>query len=1009
MQTIASLAERLEMAAEYAVEVLRKLQFQIADVDTEIDDDAVDLLLDIDEDETVFEKKYAAIKKAEEKAREAERKKEAAEAKKKAAAAKRKAAAKKKAAPAKKKTAAPVKPQPEKEESGEESSAEAEKDEGREAQESEDVAEVLVKPEEAVEEAGEQRGVEVVDEAQTAEAPSVEAETPVVEVEAEILDVAEPASENIAEEETAEADPVAPKIPLAPHAEIIVDSEEDALAAAAKLQEKMESGEDDGAHARGKLAAAEQRHEAEERRRATREKERQQKKQEEKKGAIVSDVAPDPEVVAEVIRRDQERKRREQEKKERRKQGPPPAASRKSDRLATPLLETFDPVASAPPPIKEKGKADAGLSKTARKKVKRAERNRMREQNSLREAAAAVKEFQAGAVSGGVRKRRKKRREDQVTETSDQPMGGIIEVEEMVTVEVLANLMDMPVNDLILTLMDENISATKNQTLDMEVVRLVAGKLNFEVRVVIPEEEALFAKEEDDPASLKPRPPVVTVMGHVDHGKTSLLDVIRSTKVAEGEAGGITQHIAAYDIEIEQGRVTFLDTPGHQAFTQMRARGAHITDVVVLVVAANDGVKPQTIEAIDHAKAAEVPIVVAINKCDLDNAQPDRVRQELTQYGLVDDAWGGKVIMRNISAKMNQGVTELMEMLVLQSDMLELRANPDKRARGAIVESEIAVGLGPVAWVLVQDGTLRVGDTFLAGCTYGRVRSMTTCRGENVQEAGPSTPVAVTGFETPPDAGDIFIVTPDERVARNIAEQRAARSKLKRGPATRHMTLEDFHARFEGQEQKKLNVIIKSDVQGSVDVLRTSFAKMGNEEVSINVIHSGVGGINESDVVLAEASDAVIIGFHVTANSKVQKLAEQVGVDIRTYRIIYEALDQVRNALEGMLTPDKKEVVLGHAEVREVFSSSALGNIAGCYMTDGEAQRSASARLVRDGVIVYEGTIVSLRRMKDDVRSVATGYECGIKLDKFNDIHVGDVIEMFKIESVAKTLVQETS
>jgi translation initiation factor IF-2 len=1007
MQTIASLAERLEMTAEDAVEVLRKLQFQVNDPDTEIDDDAVDLLLDIDEDETVFEKKYAAIKKAEEKAREEERKKEAAEAKRKAAEAKRKAAAKKKAVPAKKKAATSTKSHTQGEESAQVASEEAEEDEESESAEGADVAEILSEPEEEVEEAAVEGDAEVGS-AETAEAPLAEVEEHAAEVLPDVLEATETAPEDIAEVETAASEPAAPKAPVMPRAEIIVDSEEDARSAAVRLQEKSELSEEDAAHSKGKLAAAEQRHEAEERRRATREKERQQKKQEEKQGAVVSTVAPDPDVVAEVIRRDQERKRREQEKKERRKQGPPPAP-KKSDRLAAPMADTFNPVALAPPPIKEKGKTDASLSKTARKKVKRAERTRMREQNSLREAAAAVKEFQAGAVAGGVRKRRKKRREDQVTETSDQPIGGIIEVEEMVSVEALANLMDVPVSEIILTLMDENISATKNQTLDMEVVRLVAGKLNFEVRVVIPEEEALFAKEEDDPASLKPRPPVVTVMGHVDHGKTSLLDVIRSTKVAEGEAGGITQHIAAYDIEIEQGRVTFLDTPGHQAFTQMRARGAHITDVVVLVVAANDGVKPQTIEAIDHATAAEVPIVVAINKCDLDNAQPDRVRQELTKYGLVDDAWGGKVIMRNISAKMNQGVTELMEMLVLQTDMLELRANPDKRARGAIVESEIAVGLGPVAWVLVQDGTLRVGDTFLAGSTYGRVRSMTTCRGENVQEAGPSMPVAVTGFETPPDAGDIFIVTPDERVARNIAEKRAARSKLKRGPATRHMTLEDFHARFEGQEQKKLNVIIKSDVQGSVDVLRTSFAKMGNEEVSIHVIHSGVGGINESDVVLADASDAVIIGFHVTANAKVQKLAEQVGVDIRTYRIIYEALDQVRNALEGMLTPDKKEVVLGHAEVREVFSSSALGNIAGCYMTDGEAQRNASARLVRDGVIVHEGTVVSLRRQKDDVRSVATGYECGIKLEKFNDIHVGDVIEMFKIESVAKTLVQETS
>ncbi|HDP35820.1 MAG TPA: translation initiation factor IF-2, partial [Candidatus Hydrogenedentes bacterium] len=790
-----------------------------------------------------------------------------------------------------------------------------------------------------------------------------------------------------------------------PRAEIIIDSEEEILAALTKSKDKSEA--ESGAHPSGKLAEAERRHEAEERRRATREKERQQKKIEEKSGPTVSDVAPDPEVVAEVIRKNAERQRKLQEQKEQKQRKP---EARNSDRLSTSLGSIgFDPIAGAPPPIKAGGKSEAGLSKSARKKAKRAERTRIREENIRREAAAAVKEFQAGTAMGGARKRRKKRREDNVTQTIDQPIGGIIEVDEMVTVEALANLMDMPVNDLILALMDEDIAASKNQTLDMDTVRTIADRLGFEVRVVIPEEEALFAEEPDDPAVLATRPPVVTVMGHVDHGKTSLLDAIRSTNVAEGEAGGITQHIAAYDIEVQGGKVTFLDTPGHQAFTQMRARGAHVTDVVVLVVAANDGVKPQTIEAINHAKAAEVPIVVAINKCDLENAQPDRVRQELTQYGLVDEAWGGKTIIKNISAKMKQGVDELMEMLVLQAEMLELKANSQKRARGAIIESEIAVGLGPVAWVLVQNGTLRVGDTFLAGSSFGRVRSMTSCRGEYIFEAGPSTPVAVTGFNAPPDAGDIFIVTPDERTARNIAEKRAARAKLKRGPATRHMTLEDFHARFTGQEQKKLNVIIKSDVQGSVDVLRTSFAKMGNEEVSVQVVHSGVGGINESDIALAEASDAVVIGFHVTANAKVQKMAEQAGVEIRCYRIIYEALDDVRNALEGMLTPDTKEVVLGHAEVRQVFSSSALGNIAGCYQTGGESQRGALARLVRDGVVVYEGSILSLRRQKDDVRSVATGFECGIKLDKFDDIHVGDIIEVFKIEAVAKTLDQETS
>jgi translation initiation factor IF-2 len=500
------------------------------------------------------------------------------------------------------------------------------------------------------------------------------------------------------------------------------------------------------------------------------------------------------------------------------------------------------------------------------------------------------------------------------------------------------------------------------------------------------------------------RNPVVTVMGHVDHGKTTLLDKVRTANVAAGEAGGITQHIAAYHVELPTGGVTFLDTPGHEAFTQMRARGAHVTDVVVLVVAANDGVKPQTIEAIDHAKAAEVPIVVAINKCDLGNAQPDRVRQELTQYGLLDEQWGGKTVMKDISAKMGVGVEDLMELLVIQAEMLDLKANPTKRAKGAIIESEITIGLGPVAWVLVQNGTLRVGDAFLAGTTYGRVRSMTNSKGEEIQEAGPSMPVVVTGFNSPPDAGDVFIVTQEERLARSIAEKRAAAQRLKKGPAVKHMTLEDFHARVAGSEQKTLQVIVKGDVQGSVDVLVTSLAKLGNEEVKVTVVHSGVGAVNESDVLLASASDAVVIGFHVTANPKVKKLAEAEGVDIRTYRIIYEMLEEIRSALEGLLTPDKKEVVTGHIEVRRIFHSSALGNIAGCYVQDGEVTRGVSARLIRDGVIVYQGRIDSLRREKDDARSVSTGFECGLKLEKYDDIQVGDIVEVFKIEQVAKIL-----
>jgi translation initiation factor IF-2 len=413
---------------------------------------------------------------------------------------------------------------------------------------------------------------------------------------------------------------------------------------------------------------------------------------------------------------------------------------------------------------------------------------------------------------------------------------------------------------------------------------------------------------------------------------------------------------------------------------------------------------PQTIEAIDHAKAAEVPIVVAVNKCDKPDAQPDRIRQELTAYGLVDEQWGGKTVMKNISAKIGEGVDDLMELLVLESQLLELKANPKKRARGAVVESEITRGMGPVAWVLVQNGTLRAGDAFLAGECYGRVRTLQNARGEIITEAGPSTPVVVTGFNAPPEAGTSFVVLNDERVARAIAEKRAALSRQRQGPPVRHITLEDFHERMLAGEKKQLNVVIKADVQGSVDVLQTSLAKLGNEDVRVSIVHAGVGSINESDVLLASASDAVVIGFHVTASAKIQKISEQEGVDIRTYRVIYEAINDVHSALEGMLAPELKEVVMGHAEIRQVFRSSAVGNIAGCYVQDGEILRNSPARLLRDGVVVHEGKLQTLRRQKDDVRSVVAGLECGIKIENFDDIKTGDIIEVYRIESVAQAL-----
>ncbi len=649
----------------------------------------------------------------------------------------------------------------------------------------------------------------------------------------------------------------------------------------------------------------------------------------------------------------------------------------------------------------------AGTGKTARKKQKRAERQRGSD-TIQRDAAAAVSQYLAAGQFGvGPRKRKRKKFRADTGEyeiIEEMTESNVIEVEDTMSVEELANSMGVGVNDLILDLMDLNIMATKNQELGIDVIRKLAEPKGFDVQSVIPEETDLLIEEEDKPEDLQPRAPVITVMGHVDHGKTTFLDRVRSANVAGGEAGGITQHIAAYDVPIGNGRVVFLDTPGHEAFTSMRARGAQCTDIVVLVVAADDGVMPQTIEAIDHAKAADVPIVVAVNKIDKADAQPERIRQELIKYELMDEAWGGKTIIKDISAKQGAGVDELLELLVLQAEMLELKVNPNKPARGTIIESEISRGQGPVAWVLVQSGTLRVGDVFLAGETYGRARSIHTARGASVQEAGPSTPVVVTGFSAPPNAGDTFLAVADDRTARAIAEKRADYARRKQGANARRITLEDFHDQMLAGQKNILNVVLKADVQGSVDVFKTSLAKAGSSEVEVKIVHSGVGAINESDVMLASASDAVIIGFHVTASPKAQKLAEQHGVDVRTYRIIYEAIEEVRLALEGMLAPESKEVVIGHVEIRQVFRSSALGNIAGSYVLDGEISRTSLVRLTRDGVVVHVGKLGSLKRMKDDARTVATGFECGIKLDGFEDIKPGDIIEAYRVDAIKRTL-----
>jgi len=580
----------------------------------------------------------------------------------------------------------------------------------------------------------------------------------------------------------------------------------------------------------------------------------------------------------------------------------------------------------------------------------------------------------------------------------------LLEIDEATTVGELANKLEVGLDELILELMDYDILASKNQVLDVQTIKEIAERHGFAVTLPTSEEGLLLEEEEEHPELLEPRAPVVTLMGHVDHGKTSLLDAIRKTNVVGGESGGITQHIGAYEVAASHGRVVFLDTPGHEAFTAMRARGAEVTDIVVLVVAADDGVMPQTVEAVNHARAADVPIVVAINKVDKRTANPDRVRQQLMQLGLATEGWGGHTIAVEVSAKTGAGLNELLEMLLLEAEMLALKANPSSRARGVVLESRLDKGRGAVATVLVKNGTLRIGDPFVAGLQYGKVRALFNDRGESVEEARPATPVEVLGFAGLPEAGDQFVCVADERKARQISEQRRIRERQKATAPSRHITLDDLYNRIQEGDLAQLNVIIKGDVHGSVDVLVTALEKLSTEEVKLNVLHSAVGGINESDVLLASASDAIIIGYHVVPTPRAKKMAQDHGVDIRTYRVIYEAVDAVRGAMEGLLKPHYREEVLGRAEVRQVFRTSSAGTVAGSYVLEGEIARGQQARLLRNGVIAYDGKINTLRRFKQDVRNVQSGYECGITLEKFNDIRPNDIIETYRAVQIERKL-----
>ncbi len=575
----------------------------------------------------------------------------------------------------------------------------------------------------------------------------------------------------------------------------------------------------------------------------------------------------------------------------------------------------------------------------------------------------------------------------------------VLKVEEGITVSALSNLLDVKKADLIKVLMQAGIMANVNQRLDLNALTVLSKKYEFEPIKKLSTEERLLIGEPDSPENLQPRPPVVTIMGHVNHGKTSLLDAVRETNVMEKEAGGITQHIGAYRVSLENGDVVFLDTPGHEAFTKMRARGAQVTDIVVLVVAADDGVMPQTVEAINHAKAANVPIVVAVNKIDKENAKPERVRQQLSDYGLVPEEWGGKTIFVNISAKSKIGIEDLLESILLEAELLELKANPNKLARGTVIEAQMSKSKGPVVNVLVQDGTLRIGDYFVAGIYDGKVRAMVDDKGRNLQEAKPSTPIEVLGCSGVPEAGDKFYAVKDEKEAKAISESRKNLIIEKDRATTGRKSL-DIYQLIKDGKVKDLNIILKGDVQGSIEALSESLLRLSNDEVKVSIIHSAVGSVTENDVMLASASNAIIIGFNVRPTSHAAKLAEKEHVDIRLYNVIYQAISEVKTIIEGLLEPELREVILGRAQILEVFNISRIGTIAGCQVINGRVVRNQPVRVLRNNRSIFEGKIDSLRIFSEDVREVSSGQECGIFVNGFSDFQKGDILECYTFEQV---------
>ena len=640
------------------------------------------------------------------------------------------------------------------------------------------------------------------------------------------------------------------------------------------------------------------------------------------------------------------------------------------------------------------------------KKDKKGEVSEEEIQKEIKETLARLS---GGGKSKSVKNRRAKR--DAVAQKTKEEQErveqerSVLKATEFVTVSELAHMMDVTATDIISACMTLGIFASINQRLDAETLTIIAEEFGFTVEFVSAEVSETIEEVEDKEEDLKPRPPIVTVMGHVDHGKTSLLDHIRSANVIAGEAGGITQHIGAYNVQLQDGkRITFLDTPGHEAFTAMRARGAQVTDVAIIIVAADDNVMPQTKEAINHAQAADVPMVFAINKIDKPGANPDKIKEELSQMNILVEDWGGKFQSQEISAKKGTNITELLDKVLLEAELLELSANPDKNAIGTIIESSLDKGRGYVATVLVEAGTLEVGDMVLAGCFYGKVKAIENERGQRVDEAGPSIPVEVLGLNGAPNAGDKFRVMDDEREAKDIAVKRTQLQREQGVRTQKHLTLDEIGRRLALGDFQELNIIVKGDVDGSIEALSESLQKLSTEQIQVNIIHKAVGAITESDVLLASASDAIVIGFQVRPSTGARKLAESEQIDIRLYSIIYSAIEEIKSAMEGMLSPDVEEQILGTAEIRETFKISKVGTVAGCFVLDGKILRNSKIRVIRDGIVIYTGELGTLKRFKDDVKEVQHGYECGLNVEKFNDIKVGDNIESFQEVEVAKKL-----